>query len=280
MLSIADPLTFTFSALLLSPKSMKSPSVHPLLFTFITHPWPAASYWSVFQTEKYVTATAVDLGFSWSQFLAVVMFEEIFGVISSNITPHFAPSTSEGCSLHCSTTKWPVICSLEETHDPVQLCNVLLTSFCTSVDLPVLVVFSFVTWVYLKSPCPSLEKDRYKPGPVDRPGSGQFPVCPPGCSTCVTGMCDSVMGSACSTLRSSAHATFTIWWRSLHWINSFCSLFLFVVNGSPIFKRRHDRLPKDVSQSVVTQRCREALRVRQGNTKVILQDTISLIDWS
>lgn len=150
----------TFSVLLLSL----------YLFTFLTHPWPTASYWSVLKTEKYLTATAADLGFSWGRF-----FREWF----LQTLPHiFAPSTSEGCSLHCSTTTWPVIRSLEETHDPVQLCNVFLISFWTSADLLVLVVFSFVTWVYLKSPCSSPEKDRYKPGPVDSPGSGRFPVCP------------------------------------------------------------------------------------------------------
>lgn len=269
MLNIADLLTFTFSALLPSPKSMKahqcilycllSPLIPgpPLLIGLCFKPkniWP----------QQLWTLVLVEANFSGSDF-----FKHY---------PTFCTVNLWG--LFFTLFNHQMTSSLEETHDPVQLCNVFLTSFSTSVDLLVLVVFSFVTWVYLKSPCSSLEKDRYKPGPVDRPGSGRFPVCPPGCSTCVTGMCDSVMGSACSTLRSSAHATFTIWWRSLHWINSFCSLFLFVVNGSQIFKRRHDRLPKDVSQSVVTQRCREALRVRQGNTKVILQDTMSLIDWS
>lgn len=193
--------------------------------------------------------------------------------LSGSDFPHFAPLTAVfWLFFTLFNHQMTAVHSLEETHNPVHLNNMFLISFCTSVDLLVLVVFSFVTWVYLKSPCSLPENDRYKPGPVDRPGSGRFPVCPPGCSTCVTGMCDSVMSSACSTLRSSAHATFTIWWRSLHWINSFCSLFLFVVNGSQIFKGRHDRVPKDVSQSVVTQRCRGPLHVRQdvyGNTEVI-----------
>lgn len=67
-------------------------------------------------------------------------------------------------------------------------------------------------------------KDRWTVPAQDGP-------CPLLLNMCVTSLWKGVMSSPCSTPRSSAQAAFTTGVMVVYWINCFCCLLLFVVNG-------------------------------------------------